>query len=130
MSDENKRHGSAGFAPSPLTYEAQAELNAAGKMIAEYVASVSSHERARPANRCRHLRSREGLRCHRLYVAAPVTALSLSFNAHIEHDCGVTLFQHACKMGLEGIVSSASDRATDPAGRRTGSSSRIRRRRP
>ena len=38
-------------------------------------------------------------------VAAPVTALSLSFNAHIEHDCGVTLFQHACKMGLEGIVS-------------------------
>src|SRR4051794_19422248 len=26
-------------------------------------------------------------------------------NEHLEHDCGVTVFQHACKMGLEGIVS-------------------------
>ena len=26
-------------------------------------------------------------------------------NAHLEHDCGLTVFQHACKMGLEGIVS-------------------------
>jgi ATP-dependent DNA ligase len=25
--------------------------------------------------------------------------------APVEHDCGVTVFQHACKMGLEGIVS-------------------------
>jgi len=24
---------------------------------------------------------------------------------HLEHDCGLTVFQHACKMGLEGIVS-------------------------
>jgi bifunctional non-homologous end joining protein LigD len=26
-------------------------------------------------------------------------------NEHLEHDCGPTVFQHACKMGLEGIVS-------------------------
>ena len=24
---------------------------------------------------------------------------------HLRHDCGLTVFQHACKMGLEGIVS-------------------------
>jgi bifunctional non-homologous end joining protein LigD len=28
-----------------------------------------------------------------------------SESAHLEHDCGLTVFQHACKMGLEGIVS-------------------------
>jgi ATP-dependent DNA ligase len=26
-------------------------------------------------------------------------------NEHLEHDCGLTVFQHACKMGLEGIIS-------------------------
>src|SRR3954469_13730151 len=26
-------------------------------------------------------------------------------NGHLEHDCGLTVFQHACKMGLDGIVS-------------------------
>ena len=26
-------------------------------------------------------------------------------NEHLEHDCGLTVFQHACKMGPEGIVS-------------------------
>jgi bifunctional non-homologous end joining protein LigD len=26
-------------------------------------------------------------------------------NEHLEHDCGLTVFQHACKLGLEGIVS-------------------------
>ena len=26
-------------------------------------------------------------------------------NVHLEHDCGLTVFHHACKMGLEGIVS-------------------------
>jgi bifunctional non-homologous end joining protein LigD len=26
-------------------------------------------------------------------------------NEHLEHDCGLTVFQHACKMGLEGVVS-------------------------
>jgi bifunctional non-homologous end joining protein LigD len=29
----------------------------------------------------------------------------IRFNEHLEHDCGLTVFQHACKMGLEGIVS-------------------------
>src|SRR5882757_5464173 len=26
-------------------------------------------------------------------------------NEHLEHDCGLTVFQQACKLGLEGIVS-------------------------
>jgi bifunctional non-homologous end joining protein LigD len=26
-------------------------------------------------------------------------------NEHLEHDSGLTVFQHACKIGLEGIVS-------------------------
>jgi bifunctional non-homologous end joining protein LigD len=26
-------------------------------------------------------------------------------NEHLEHACGLTVFQHACKMGLEAIVS-------------------------
>ena len=29
----------------------------------------------------------------------------IRFNEHLEHNCGLTVFQHACKMGLEGIVS-------------------------
>jgi hypothetical protein len=29
----------------------------------------------------------------------------MRLNEHLEHDCGLTVFQHACKMGLEGIVS-------------------------
>ena len=29
----------------------------------------------------------------------------LRLNEHLAHDCGLTVFQHACKMGLEGIVS-------------------------
>jgi bifunctional non-homologous end joining protein LigD len=29
----------------------------------------------------------------------------LRFNEHIEHDDGETVFRHACKLGLEGIVS-------------------------
>ena len=26
-------------------------------------------------------------------------------NEHLEHDCGLTVFHHACKLGLEGVVS-------------------------
>jgi bifunctional non-homologous end joining protein LigD len=33
----------------------------------------------------------------------------LRFNEHIEHDDGETVFRHACKMGLEGIVSKRKD---------------------
>ena len=29
----------------------------------------------------------------------------MRLNEHLEHDCGLTVFQHACRMGLEGIVS-------------------------
>ena len=29
----------------------------------------------------------------------------LRLNEHLEHDCGVTVFQHACALGCEGIVS-------------------------
>jgi len=28
-----------------------------------------------------------------------------ALNEHLAHDCGLTVFQQACKMGLEGIVS-------------------------
>jgi bifunctional non-homologous end joining protein LigD len=32
-------------------------------------------------------------------------ALGLRLNEHIEHDEGEVVFRHACKMGVEGIVS-------------------------
>jgi bifunctional non-homologous end joining protein LigD len=48
-------------------------------------------------------------------------------NEHLEHDCGQTVFQHACKMGWRGLSRSGWDRAIGRGGRRTGSSSRIRR---
>ena len=38
-------------------------------------------------------------------------------NEHLEHPEGAVVFQHACKMGLERIVSKRLDRATGPAGR-------------
>jgi bifunctional non-homologous end joining protein LigD len=50
-------------------------------------------------------------------------------NVHLEHDCGLTVFQHACKMGLEGIVSKRLG-STYRSGRSpTGSSSRTRKHR-
>jgi ATP-dependent DNA ligase len=36
-------------------------------------------------------------------------APGLRFNEHLEHDDGETVFRHACKMGLEGIVSKRKD---------------------
>ena len=35
--------------------------------------------------------------------------LGLRFNEHVEHDDGETVFSHACKLGLEGIVSKRKD---------------------
>ena len=32
-------------------------------------------------------------------------APGVRLNEHLEHHCGLTVFQHACMMGLEGIVS-------------------------
>ena len=40
-----------------------------------------------------------------LAKAAP----GLRFNEHLEHDDGVLVFRHACKLGLEGIVSKRKD---------------------
>jgi bifunctional non-homologous end joining protein LigD len=50
-------------------------------------------------------------------------------NEHLEHPDGLTVFQHACKMGLEGIVSTCSARAIGRGVHPTGSSSRIQMRR-
>jgi bifunctional non-homologous end joining protein LigD len=36
-------------------------------------------------------------------------ASGLRLNEHIEHEDGATVFRHACKMGLEGIVSKRKD---------------------
>jgi bifunctional non-homologous end joining protein LigD len=44
----------------------------------------------------------------------------IRFNEHMEGD-GPTVFAHACKMGLEGMVSKRKDSATAPAARPTGS---------
>jgi hypothetical protein len=38
-------------------------------------------------------------------------APGLRLNEHIEHDDGELVFRHACKMGLEGIVSKRKDSA-------------------
>ena len=51
-------------------------------------------------------------------------------NEHLEHPEGDVVFQHACKMGLEGIVSKRLG-SRDRSGRSpTGSSSRTRQRQP
>ena len=44
----------------------------------------------------------------------------IRFNKHIEGD-GPTVFAHACKLGLEGIVSKRKDSSIAPAARRIGS---------
>jgi len=43
----------------------------------------------------------------------------LQFNKHLEHP-GDIVFRHACKMGLEGIVSKRLGRVTSAAGRAIG----------
>jgi bifunctional non-homologous end joining protein LigD len=35
----------------------------------------------------------------------PKSRHGVRLNEHLAHDCGLTVVQHACKMGLEGIVS-------------------------
>src|SRR3954452_8604085 len=47
-------------------------------------------------------------------------------NEHLEHPEGAVVFQHACKMGLEGIVSKMLARVTNLGVRQTGSSLRTR----
>jgi bifunctional non-homologous end joining protein LigD len=45
--------------------------------------------------------------------------LGIVLSEHTNDD-GATIFQQACKLGLEGIVSKRKDHATGPASRRTG----------
>ena len=47
-------------------------------------------------------------------------------NEHLEHPDGLTVFQHACKMGLEGIVSKRLGSRYRSGVHPTGSSSRVR----
>jgi bifunctional non-homologous end joining protein LigD len=37
--------------------------------------------------------------------ASCARAARVRLNVHLEHDCGLTVFQHACQLGCEGIVS-------------------------
>jgi hypothetical protein len=41
------------------------------------------------------------------------TRNGVRLNEHLEHDCGLTIFQHACKMGLKVFSQSDWDRVTD-----------------
>ena len=38
-------------------------------------------------------------------MSADAEEPGVRLNEHLEHPDGITVFQHACKMGLEGIVS-------------------------
>jgi hypothetical protein len=53
-------------------------------------------------------------------------ASGIRFNEHMEEEDGPLVFLHACKLGLEGIVSNGATRFIVRAARRTGSSRRIR----
>ena len=44
-----------------------------------------------------------------LEVALAGTSSGIELNEHLEHDDGALVFQHACKLGLEGIVSKRRD---------------------
>jgi ATP-dependent DNA ligase len=44
-----------------------------------------------------------------LEIALAGTSSSIELNEHLEHDDGALVFQHACKLGLEGIISKRKD---------------------
>ena len=44
-----------------------------------------------------------------LVSALAKAAVGIRFNEHLEFDDGEAVFHHACKMGLEGIVSKRKD---------------------
>jgi bifunctional non-homologous end joining protein LigD len=50
----------------------------------------------------------------------------MRLNGRLEHPEGAVVFQHACKMGLEGIVSKRLGSRYRSGDRRTGLSSKIR----
>jgi bifunctional non-homologous end joining protein LigD len=62
------------------------------------------------AQRPRDLR-RDPLEVRKATLASVLAkaASGLRLNEHIEHEDGATVFRHACKMGLEGIVSKRKD---------------------
>jgi len=62
--------------------------------------------RLRPAGAERHLR-REPIEVRKATLASILrnSRLGMRLNEHLEHPEGAVVFQHACKMGLEGIVS-------------------------
>ena len=87
-------------------------------------------QRGRQATSCRTDRARTAANCGaiRWRSARPRSYPSWLrlLPAHIGAN-GPTVFAHACKMGLEGIVSKRKTRPTVPAARRTGSRARTRR---
>ena len=54
---------------------------------------------------CLRRRANRGAQGNAGQHPATEPAPACGLNEHLEHDCGQTVFQHACKMGLEGIVS-------------------------
>jgi hypothetical protein len=47
----------------------------------------------------------------------PPAEPSIRFNEHLDEEDAPLVFEHACKIGLEGIVSKRKDHATGPAAR-------------
>ena len=66
---------------------------------------------------------REPLEVRKATLASVLAKASrgIRFNDHIQYDDGEIVFRHACKMGLEGIVSKRKDRPTIPVAHPTGS---------
>ena len=64
--------------------------------------------------------------CDRTALSLDATPplLGVRLNEHLEHHCGLTVFRHACRMGLEGISRSGWDRVTGLGVLQTGSSPR------
>ena len=63
--------------------------------------------RLRPAGAERHDLRREPIEVRKATLASILrkSRPGVRLNEHLEHPDGLTVFQHACKMGLEGIVS-------------------------
>jgi bifunctional non-homologous end joining protein LigD len=59
---------------------------------------------------CSHLR-RDPLAVRKATLASLLarSAPGLRLNEHLDHDDGPLVFEHACKLGLEGIVSKRRD---------------------
>jgi bifunctional non-homologous end joining protein LigD len=63
---------------------------------------------------------REPLEVRKATLASVLAKASpgLRLNEHLEHDDGEMVFRHACKMGLEGIVSKRRGHSTARGARR------------